>query len=93
MIKKGWESICEKTQTLEFAKLENVDPDYYIEHQILTAVLKIFKVFRIEEKDLEALVIFPFQWKLYKADVPPLKSLKPFSPPHRRRRQLVPHQG
>lgn len=44
VIEKGADSISEKAQPIEFAQLEKIDTDYYINHQILPASLRILMV-------------------------------------------------
>ncbi|MCX7856875.1 MAG: DNA-directed DNA polymerase [Deltaproteobacteria bacterium] len=52
VIEKGTGSISDRAKPLEFAQLENIDTDYYINHQILPASLRILKVFNVDEKDI-----------------------------------------
>jgi len=53
VIEKGRGSISERAQPIEFANLQNVDTDYYINNQILPASLRILKVLGIKEEDLQ----------------------------------------
>lgn len=52
VIEKGKGSISDRAQPLEFAKIENVDTDYYINNQILPASLRILKVVGVSEDDI-----------------------------------------
>lgn len=52
VITKKGKSISERAEPLEFAKIEDIDIDYYIHHQILPAALRVLKVLGIEQKDL-----------------------------------------
>jgi len=52
VIKKGAGSISEKAYPVEFIKLEDVDKEYYIHHQLLPASLRILKVLGVKEKDV-----------------------------------------
>lgn len=52
VIKKGVGSISEKAYPVEFMKLEEIDKDYYIHHQLLPASLRILKVLGIKESDI-----------------------------------------
>ncbi|OQX82132.1 MAG: hypothetical protein B6D56_00015 [Candidatus Omnitrophica bacterium 4484_70.1] len=52
VIKKGGGSISEKAYPVEFIKLEEIDIDYYIYHQILPASLRILKVLGVKEEDI-----------------------------------------
>jgi DNA polymerase Pol2 len=52
VIEKGSGSISEKAQPIEFAQLKKIDTDYYINHQILPAALRILKVLGIDEERL-----------------------------------------
>lgn len=52
IIEKGKGSISDRAQPLEFAKLENVDVDYYIFNQIVPASMRILKVLGVKEEDI-----------------------------------------
>ena len=52
VIEKGAGSISEKAQPIEFSQLKKIDTDYYINHQILPASLRILKVLGVDEERL-----------------------------------------
>jgi len=52
VIEEGLGSISERAQPVEFAKLEKIDLDYYIGHQILPAAMRILQVLGISESEL-----------------------------------------
>jgi len=52
VITKKGTSISEKAEPVEFVKIEDIDIDYYVHHQILPAALRILKVLGIDKKDL-----------------------------------------
>ena len=52
VITKGSGSVSERAEPLELLKGKDYDPDYYIERQILPAVLPIFETLGYTEKDL-----------------------------------------
>ena len=52
VIEKGQGSISERAQPIEFARLENVDTDYYINNQIVPASLRILKVLGVKEEEI-----------------------------------------
>jgi DNA polymerase I/DNA polymerase-2 len=52
VIQKGIGSISQRAQPVEFAKLEEIDLDYYIGHQILPAAMRVLKILGVKEKDL-----------------------------------------
>jgi DNA polymerase elongation subunit (family B) len=52
VIEKGSGSNSEKAQPIEFAGLERIDTDYYINHKILPASLRILMVLGVDEERL-----------------------------------------
>ena len=52
VIEEGKGSISEKAQPIEFAKLEKIDSNYYIERQIVPAAMRVLQVLGISEKEL-----------------------------------------
>ncbi len=44
VITKGSKPISQRAEPIEFASIEDYDPDYYIENQVLSAVERIFEV-------------------------------------------------
>jgi len=52
VIQKGTGSISERAEPVEFAKLEKIDLDYYIGHQILPAAMRILQVLGVSENEL-----------------------------------------
>jgi len=52
VIEEGKGSISEKAEPIEFAKLEKIDSNYYIERQIVPAAMRILQVLGISEKEL-----------------------------------------
>ncbi len=52
VITKSGKSISEKAELAEYVKEGNYDADYYIEHQIIPAVLKIMRELGYEKDDL-----------------------------------------
>lgn len=52
VIQEGLGSISEKAEPVEFAKLEKIDIDYYITHQIIPAAMRILQVFGVSENEL-----------------------------------------
>ena len=52
VITKKGTSISEKAEPVEFAKIEDIDIDYYIHHQILPAALRVLKILGIDKDDL-----------------------------------------
>ncbi len=52
VISKKEGKISDKAIPYEWAKVSDVDVDYYIHHQILPAALRVLSVFKVEEKDL-----------------------------------------
>jgi len=52
VISKRGETISEKAIPFEWAKISDIDINYYIYHQIIPAALRILAVFDIKEKDL-----------------------------------------
>jgi len=52
VISKKGGSISEKAIPFEWAKLEDIDTDYYIHHQILPAAMRVLAVFNINEASL-----------------------------------------
>ncbi len=51
VIRKGKGSISERAEPIEDAKLEDIDSEYYIEHQVVPAALRVLQVLGIEEKE------------------------------------------
>jgi DNA polymerase I/DNA polymerase-2 len=52
VIQEGPGSISERSEPIEFAKLEKIDLDYYIGHQILPAAMRILQVLGVSENEL-----------------------------------------
>jgi DNA polymerase I/DNA polymerase-2 len=52
VIQEGPGSISEKAEPFEFAKLEKIDLDYYIGHQILPAAMRVLQVLGVSENEL-----------------------------------------
>jgi len=52
VIEEGKGSISEKAEPIEFAKLEKIDSNYYIERQIVPAAMRVLQVLGISEKEL-----------------------------------------
>ncbi len=52
VIEKGRGAISERAQPIEFAKLENVDTEYYINNQIIPSSLRILKVLGVKEEEI-----------------------------------------
>ncbi len=52
VITKKGKTISEKAEPVEFAKIQDIDVNYYIHHQIIPATLRVLKVLGIDEKDL-----------------------------------------
>lgn len=52
VITKHGTSISDKAQHVLFAKKEDIDVNYYIEHQILPAAIRVLRVFNIKESDI-----------------------------------------
>jgi len=53
VVGKGTGKISDRVILAEDAKLEDYDPDYYIDHQIIRAVYKIFEIFGYAEEKLK----------------------------------------
>jgi DNA polymerase elongation subunit (family B) len=51
-ITKGKGSISERAEPIEDVKLEDIDEEYYIHHQILPAALRILTVLGVTEEEL-----------------------------------------
>jgi DNA polymerase elongation subunit (family B) len=52
VIQEGQGLISNKAEPLEFAKLEKIDIDYYIDHQILPSAMRILQVLGVREIEL-----------------------------------------
>jgi DNA polymerase elongation subunit (family B) len=52
VIEKGAGSISEKAQPAELADIKKLDKEHYIHHQVLPAVLRVFKVVGVDEAEL-----------------------------------------
>jgi DNA polymerase elongation subunit (family B) len=52
VIQEGPGLISHKAEPLEFAKLEKIDRDYYIGHQILPAAMRILQILGVTENEL-----------------------------------------
>jgi len=52
IITRSGKSISDKAQLQEFVKEGNYDPDYYIEHQLIPAVIKIMRELGYSKEDL-----------------------------------------
>jgi DNA polymerase I/DNA polymerase-2 len=52
VIQEGIGSISERAEPIEFAKLEKIDLDYYIGHQILPAAMRILQALGVSENEL-----------------------------------------
>ncbi|MBI2040556.1 MAG: hypothetical protein HYT16_00455 [DPANN group archaeon] len=54
IVNKGDGKISNRVVLEEDARLENYDPDYYIDNQIMRAVYKIFEIFNYDTEKLKA---------------------------------------
>ncbi len=52
VITKGSGSISDRAEPIEYATIDMIDEDYYINNQIIPAALRVLQVFNISEKDL-----------------------------------------
>jgi DNA polymerase Pol2 len=52
VITKGKGSISERAEPLEDAKINDIDIDYYVSHQIVPAVLRVLTVLDVKEEDI-----------------------------------------
>ena len=52
VIEEGAGSISEKAEPIEFAKLEKIDSNYYIERQIVPAAMRVLQVLGVSESEL-----------------------------------------
>lgn len=52
IIVKGKGSISERAEPVGEVKKEDVDVDYYIEHQIIPAAIRVLSIFDVKEEDL-----------------------------------------
>lgn len=52
IITRSGKSISDRSQLMEFVQEGNYDPDYYIKHQLIPAVIKILRELGYEEEDL-----------------------------------------
>jgi DNA polymerase I/DNA polymerase-2 len=52
VIQEGPGSISERAEPFEFAKLEKIDLDYYIGHQILPAAMRVLQVLGVSENEI-----------------------------------------
>lgn len=56
IIVKGSRPISERAEPIEDVSLEDYDPQYYIEHQVLPAVSRIMKALGYSDEDLKSII-------------------------------------